>query len=305
MRIARLLVLLTAAASLGAVPSPAQAPAPLKQPDAIPYDLASALMSAGTVGYDPQIMVAGMPEWVSNSIVMPSGAHVLGSAFVGSTAVAILVLPPDADSVIPDMRREMFKRGWKNPPPPQTGQSGGFRPASMGNTNTDARRMTLCDDQHMLTASSARRRGMVTEVTVRISTVTPTGYSTCRPFIPSAMVMAQQGTNRAAMPVLYNPSGASETGGMMEDCISPRFSAANTYANLRTSMAPQALLDHYARQLQDSGWKPMPTQPQAISRSWVRPDSAGTLLETMLTVSVSAQRAQCSEITMTTLPVKK
>ena len=67
----------------------AQAPAPLKQPESIPYELAAQLMGAGGLSSESQILVGSMPEWVTNRVVSPPNARVVGSAFLGSTVVVV------------------------------------------------------------------------------------------------------------------------------------------------------------------------------------------------------------------------
>jgi hypothetical protein len=279
----------------------AQDQAPLKQPEFIPYQLASALISAGPIGYDPQILVGSMPEWVSNKIVMPANAHVLGAAFIGTTAVAILALPPDADSVIPDMRREMMKRGWKIPPNPSVGSGGGFRAAPPSQV-VEARRAVLCNDLFMVTATSMQSRGVVTEVTVRLTTVSQTGYSACHPVFPQQAQMSA--ANRPNLPLLYNPAGA-EASSPTSDCLNTRYLGPSSYTTLRTSMSADAVLDHYSRQLQDSGWKPLPARAPTLVRSWTRPDSTGTLIETQLSVAQMGGSSVCQDVGLSVYPARK
>src|SRR3954470_13837794 len=99
------------------VTATSQEPAHLRQPDAVPYELAAALISAGGLPSDPQIMIGGMPEWISNRLVLPANARILGSAYIGTTAVSIISLPPGADSALVDLKRNLAQKGWKNPPP--------------------------------------------------------------------------------------------------------------------------------------------------------------------------------------------
>ena len=129
----------------------AQEPRRLTQPDSVPFDLASALIAAGGLGGEPQILVGSLPGWVSARIKTPANATVLGSAFLGSTVVGIISLPDAPDAVIADMNRELAKQGWKAPPP-QPSYGGGFRPAGFSLTvNGMPTRVTLCGDQQLLT----------------------------------------------------------------------------------------------------------------------------------------------------------
>ena len=77
----------------------AQDPRRLAQLDSIPIDLATALIGAGSVGSDPQILVGSLPEWVTQRIVIPPGARILGSAFQGTAVVGVASVPgTSADS---------------------------------------------------------------------------------------------------------------------------------------------------------------------------------------------------------------
>ena len=179
-----------------------QEPRRLAQPDSVPFELASALIAAGGLGGEPQILVGSLPGWVSARIKTPANATVLGSAFIGSTVVGIISLPDAPDAVIVDMNRELAKQGWKAAPP-QPSYGGGFRPAGFSLTvNGVPTRTTLCGDQQVLTLSATRRRGVATDVTLRLSP-SPTGNSICSP------APLPPGYTRSPLPTLYNPSTSS------------------------------------------------------------------------------------------------
>ena len=265
----------------------AQAPRRLDQADSIPLELVTALVSAGGLGGEPQILVGSLPGWVVNRLYIPSNARVVGSAFLGSTVVGILSVPDAPESVTADFKRELVKRAWKTPPP--TPSYGGFRSAATtaadGSTPT---RLTLCGDQQTLTTSATRRRGTSTEVVIRVAG--GPGYF-CNPQPMSA------GMPRSPFPTLFNPANASDAR-MASDCSSAGNSSSGTGTILHTAMPADTLLSHYARQLQDSGWHSTSDKASIVGRSWTRMDSTGSPLELTLTVTTSARDSMCRELNL-------
>ena len=153
----------------------------------------------------------------------------------------------------------------------------------------------LCSDQQVLAASAARQRGTVTNITYRISTTG--GYSVCRP--PKLPV----GPTRSAFPTLYNPPAALDAR-MSGDCAN-NFNGSGTSTTLRTSMSADALLDHYARQLQDSGWTSAGEKASIVGRTWSRTDSAGTPVDVVITVTTPAQNSACRELNLQVRTMQK
>ena len=301
MRFFRSTHVLAAAIGASALASPvtalrSQEPRRLTSPDSVPLELAAPLVSAGGFATEPQILVGSMPEWIANRIYVPSGARVLGSAFLGTTVVVVVSLPAASDSVLVEFKRELLQRGWKTPPPPPTYGGGGFRPAASTTVDGSPMRLTLCNDQQMLTASAARRRGTTTNVTFRVlGTAT---YSPCHPpQMPTSMA-------RSPFPTLFNPPNAADAR-MNGDCSSTLMGSMGTSTTLRTPMTAESLLDHYGRQLQDSGWTAVGERASILGRSWTRPDSSGTPVETVITVSTPARDPGCRELNLQVRTLRK
>jgi hypothetical protein len=277
-------------------PARAQEARRLAEPDSIPLDLAAALVSAGGFGGEPQILVGTMPEWIAPKLFVPPGGHVLGSAFLGTTLVAVVSVSTTSDSVLADFKRGLMQRGWTAAPPTPVYAGGGFRPATMAVPSSPFARDVLCSDQQMLTASATRRRGVATDITLRVTSTT--GFSLCHPSQPN---MPQV---RSPMPTLYNPVGANDAR-MTGDCNSLGFvNSTGTGTSIRTPMAADALLDHYAKQLADSGWKSAGETNTITGRTWTRPDSTGTPVEVTITVTSSGQ-AGCRELSMQVRTMRK
>jgi hypothetical protein len=274
----------------------AQEPRRLATPDSVSLELAAALAASGGFSAEPQILVGAMPEWITNRLYVPSGARVLGSAFLGTTVVGVVTMPAASDTVLAEFKRELLSRGWTLPPPPPNYGGGGFRPAAASTVDGPLARLTLCSEQQTLTASAARRRGTVTNVTFR---VTGNGtYSVCHPpqFQP---VMA-----RSPYPTLFNPPNAADAR-MTGDCSSTLMGSTGTNTTLRTAMTAESLLDHYGRQLQDSGWTAAGGQASIVGRSWTRPDTSGGSIETVITVATPGRDPGCRELNLQVRTLRK
>jgi hypothetical protein len=194
------------------------------------------------------------------------------------------------DAIIAQLTRDNASRGWKAPPPTPA-YGGGFRPAASAPSSGPQTRATLCSEQQVLYASAARRRGMYTEVILRLATPAG-GYSVCNP--PQGSQMSQGG--RLPLPTLFNPPDASE-GRTAGEC-SLTSSSTGSGTVLRTSMSSDALLEHYARQLSDSGWIAVGDRPSLVGRTWTRTDTAGTPMELTVSVATAPRDATCRDLNL-------
>jgi hypothetical protein len=275
--------------------SRAQEPRRLATSDSIPLDLATALISAGGLGGDPQILVGSLPGWVSNRLYTPAGARVLGAAFIGQTAVGVMALADAPEAVIAELKRELPGRGWQIPPP-QPSYGGGFRSAPAMLMSGSPTSIVPCGNQQMLTASAARHRGTSTLVLLRVA---PAGqYGPCNP--PQMPL----GMPRTVFPTLFNPAGAPDTR-MTGDCSSTLGGSSGTSTNLRTAMAAEAILSHYGKQLVDSGWKAAGDRATIVGHAWTRTDSTGSPVELSLTVTASPRDSTCRDVSMQVRTLRK
>jgi hypothetical protein len=98
------------------------------------------------------------------------------------------------------------------------------------------------------------------------------------------------------LPVLLNPDGA---GMNSPTCYAANLSSMggnNTSERLQTNLSPAQLIEHFSRQLSDSGWGVSATSA-SIRRSWTRPDSGGMSREVTLTITPS-QVNGCMDVSM-------
>lgn len=284
------LAMLAVALALPTTEASGQERDPLRQPASVPLDLATALASAGGFASegDPQILVGELPEWVAARVYLPPGSRVLGSAFIGSTVVGVVSVPTSSDTVLKDFERQLQQRGWKAPPPPPS-YGGGFRPAPTPSAARVARRFTLCGDGQTITAWISRQQAMSTTVVMRLSASGNAGV--CNP------PQYPRDMQRSPIPTLFDPEGATDAR-MARDC-SPSFGMSNaTSTRLRTTMSPEVLLEHYGRQLQDSGWASARTVPTIVGRTWTRRDSTGAPVQVSLSVTTSPQDSTCRAVNL-------
>src|SRR5262249_23322937 len=108
------------------------------------------------------------------------------------------------------------------------------------------------------------------------------------------------GMARNPYPTLYNPTGAGDYSGIRDCQMDGAYSG--TSAQLRTPMSSQQILDHYARQMQDSGWRPA---AGSIGRVWTKPDSTGALQEVSLVVATSPRDSLCHDVNLQVRAARK
>lgn len=273
----------------------AQEPRRLSQPDSIPLELATALLSAGAFGAEPEILVGAAPGWVMPRMYVPSGGRVLGSAFLGQSVTAIVEVPTGADTSISAVKSQFLERGWTVPPPPPTFGGGGFRPAP---STAVSSRITLCGNQEMLSAYARRHEGANAYLVEHIAAL-GSGYSVCHP------PQMQQMISRSPFPTLIDPPGSMEDRGNGACMASLMGSTLGTGTTIRAPMSPQDLLDYYGRELADSGWKQTLPGVPSIVRTWTRTDSAGTPAEVTLTVTPASGDVACHAVYMQVRTTRK
>jgi hypothetical protein len=278
----------------------AQEPRRLAQPDSVPLELAGALIASGGFGAEPQILIGMLPGWMNSRVFLPQNGRVLGSAFIGSVTVGVLAVRDQPDVAIAAFESELAKRGWKAPrsgqQPPISG--GGFRsaPTPPAVDPSPVTRLVLCGgDQQMLTVSATRRSQTTTQVIYR---VTPTSaYGPCS----APQQPASPRGERSIHPTLINPTDVIDFRNYGH-CSSPGL-ASETSASVRTPGSLDSLMQHYARQLQDSGWRPTPAR--SVGQTWSRTDSTGQTFEARLTLSASPRDSLCRDLNLMVSEVRK
>lgn len=258
---------------------------PLTQPASIPIDLALALTGSGGLGSDAEarILVGEIPEWALNRVPLPNGWRPIGSAFLGTTVIGVVQVPTANDSLIQRFQQHLERNGWKAPPTPVQFRGGGFQsPQSAAAVTRASRRFQSCRDNQMVNAWIARELPVSTTIAFRLSMATPGQFNQCNPPAPDTRMIGAMRDN--PLPTLYDP--VSRDGPMMSSCFSvDAFGNRTTETRYKSTMTPEQLLEHYARQLADSGWIAGSSPRPAVARMWTRPDSSGTPRQVVLTAS--------------------
>jgi hypothetical protein len=253
----------------------AQGKESLSQPAMVPIDLVAALTaSAGVPGPDvPRILVGSVPEWFTPKIVVPKGARILGSAFQGTVVLAIVSIPTVSDSIVGELRAPLIERGWKIPAPVQTPAYGGFRPAPAAVSAMPTTRLTVCDGDKQMTVNVVHQDSQRADIAYRIFTTSGVG-GVCNPY-----PQPQRPFMPIPQPTLYNPPSSGDAR-MTGDCSTMNGgSSTGNNTVLRTAMGLDAVLDHYSKQLLDSGWKSDAERGMIAGRSFTRTDSNTARME--------------------------
>jgi hypothetical protein len=226
-------------------------------------------------------------------IVIPSGGRLVGAAFQGTAVLTIVSIPRGGDSTIALLRKPLMEHGWFAPPAVQQPNYGGFRPALPAPSDAPPTRLTFCDGAQQLNVSVVRHDAASTDIAYRIFAWSGIGGACNPPQMPTSM-----NGFRSPYPGLYNPSGSSDAR-MTGDCSTTVGGSSSTGTTLRTAMGADAILDHYAKQLADSGWKPQADRGITTGRTFVRDDPSGAPVELSLTVTTSTRMEGCREVNMT------
>ena len=250
----------------------------------LPRELLLALLGNANARDQATLAVGRVPEGFPTEFGSAPGIAVLGGMSNGSrgpdgsarrgTAMLVLDLPPD--SAAATVAGSLERGGWRRPPAPAMRERGGFVPST-----TPIRLTTLCRGESVMTlAPSVRQVGgsyvRATLGTGRMSLCDP--EVAARPWAPSYV-------DDFPFPALVAPPGATTRIGSGSAGGGDRREA---YTRLEVDMTPQALLSHYATQLERAGWAlgaPLQTEGLALRAGTVR-DPQGRTWQAMLAVQM-------------------
>lgn len=296
MRVVPLFGIPALACALGSV---AHAQAPSRQPDSVPTDLALALAASGGVGMmgDPQILVGELPVQFTSVVTVPRAARVVGAAYAQLTTIAVISVPTAPDSAIAHFGRALREQGWKEPQMPGYMSGGGFRPAPGDRATPMGPRPMLCRDGAFLSYWVGREQALTTTIIARLQSTSSTpGPCNADTRVRAVGSVSSPVAHRAPYPTLFNPPGS----GSGDAYQNSRCAQSNmgTQTELRSAMTSEEILEHYGRQLRDSGWTSPAPNPPIVGRVWTRKDSLGTLRVLSLTVITSPIDPRCRTVKM-------
>lgn len=265
-------------------------------PDSLPRELVEALLHASVSTYpgDGSAFVVGrIPPSLAPFLFVPKDARVLGGMSNSNNTVAVFTIGMSRDELRNAYSRELPRLGW-TPSNGRPGFSGwGFMPAPGSGPMGGG--LEYCHIGQSLQINPTE-----TPSGLSVTAVVRNYGGTCGGRTP-AFVGSQPAVD---LPILTNPADA---GMNTPGCFQPTIVAFGTRATserLESSMPADKLLDHFARQLSDSGWTATRAQGVSARRTWTRPDTGSTMRELTLTIAPSASPA-CQEITMQVRQVRK
>jgi len=258
----------------------------------VPRELFDAVltMTGGMFGGRSQVVVGELPRSLGQRFFLPAGSRILGGVQGGVISIGAVVVPIPVDSVGAVYGREMQRLGWTKTVQTTGPSSWGFRqsPARAAETNS----LQFCSGSQML-AMLPVTRGVTNSTRITFFVV----GQECGPVSESRAAFTENPYRGA--PVLVNPA-SSQSQGISTTCSpSGRSSESSSpRTSLRTSMTSRDILDHYNRQLADSGWTLVPTTEGLVRSFWQRTDSTGARLEVVLTVSTNPSAPGCHDVEM-------
>lgn len=207
--------------------------------NANPRDSAALAIGRVPVGLPAELASSGVE--VLGGVSYPVRGDPRGVTRDGRRGTALLVLAEPGDRAVAAVAASLERAGWRRPQPPSPMQErGGFVPAIV-----PPRLATLCrDDAAIALAPSVRQAGgsfvRATLMPVRQSACDPTVAARSSPYFEAF-----------PFPPLVAPAGvtshmASGRGGGDD--------RREAYTRLQVDMTPEALVAHYAAQLERAGW---------------------------------------------------
>lgn len=260
-------------------------------PDLLPRELVEALMRAGVSTYagdGSEFVVGRVPTSLAPFFYVPRNATVLGGLENTSNTVAIFKVNITREELRATYARELPKLGWT----PATGRSGyagwGFMPAP--GTGPSGSGLEYC---HIGQALQINPTDTPSGGGLSVTAVVRNYGGSCGGRAPVFV----NNSGLVDLPILLNPPDA----GMNQiDCLQPQVpgvAGRGTSERLKTSIPADKLLDHFARQLTDSGWSPAGSPAASIRRTWTHADTGSTIRELTLTITPSTVSG-CQEVSM-------
>jgi len=281
--------------TVGACTLVAQAPRSTG-PDSLPRELVEALLRSGISAYGgdgSEFVVGRVPTSLAPFLYVPRDANVLGGVENSSNTVAVFKVRMTSEELRGVYGRELPRLGWTSSSG-RPGMGWGFAPApGSGPTGSG---LEYCHiGQSLQITPNETPSGLTVTAVVRNYGGACAGRVAFVPASPSGV----------AMPSLINPPDASMN---QPGCYQPQplgvGSGRSMSERLETSITADKLLEHFARQLADSGWSPAGQQAASVRRTWTRADAGGTIREITLSITPLANSA-CQEVSMQVREVSK
>jgi len=270
-----------------AVTAPAQI-VPPAGPDSLPRELVEALLRPYLGLYSGRgsgFVIGRVPASLAPYFFVPPGARVLGGIESPSTTVVVLSVPMSIEEVRAAYRKEQLRLGWA-PPSPAGSRGWGFVPAP--GAGQDGTSLVFCHIGQSLQIVPYQVPSQPLTLTATVQNYGSSCANQVQFSSPSAAAME--------LPLLVNPQDAGMNDRTCFGSIVGIGGGNGTSERLQTNLSPAQLLEHFSRQLSDSGWSTS-SSAAAVRRVWTRPDSGGLARELTLTITPSTV-AGCQELSV-------
>jgi hypothetical protein len=262
--------------------------------DLIPRELVEGLLASGP--RRSTVYVGEIPPEMIGRIYIPTGARVLGGMSSGVAGTAILIANRPREAVAAELERELPKAGWTQFDRNSLAADGlEFRDPLLLNAAVKIRAsggyQNFCGKSGPMAINLEPVNFADTRISIVVNSLSPCNG-------PVRPVSADQRAELAMRPTLVNPAGAQNdiTGDCFGGRTGDRLSTGYTGGGLLMSgMSAQALLDHYGKQLVDSGWTLAPQT--RTTRFWTKTDSSGKPVQYSLTVETLGIGPTCRVLT--------
>ena len=250
------------------------------QPDAIPSDLASALVGSdyGPLSSGVPLFVVGRaPDRFPRSLIPRPPTVVVGGMWNGTGGSLVVAYPGRRTNVTPDLERELADSGWRRPEQP-TGTPSGF--VSSSGFVGSSRSMHLCRGDEAAQIAWSWISGDRTLVRINYWGEGGMGFCAVRRTMSFAPALR--------IPTLRPPDAAQSNGGGQSSSTDH----VDAQARVVTEHLAEDLLSHYGQQLERAGWRGgLGAQGVGVAvRPFAATDSTGTEWRGALTVIVTSPR---------------
>lgn len=255
-----------------------------QQPSVAPDEITQAILRYAFRydGVNVRLLEGRVPEDLGPNFYAPPGTRVLGSVVMGSGVLVLAKSSAPPESLRVMYTRALEPRGWKAF---EMMRRGGFVEAS------PELPVILCRDGAQLHVQQLRRVAGSTDLFLHYRD----GSGPCEQ--PRAVFRPM---GEPSFPTLYAPPSAGrESSIRCFSRMSGRGSSTATSTTIAAEMSAEAILRHYASQLESGGWRPAAASGRTVAAgAWTRSDTTGTT-ELMLQVrETGAPGLRCYQVEM-------
>ena len=249
--------------------------------------LVSALAVYGGFGAarPPDVQIGGIPADIRAQLPDISGTNVIGTITISYGTVVVLSAAISSDSLRRALERSLRVKGFEPPKPIAAEQMPGGRGGFIASPELPK---AWCSPSSSLLVSTESRGTGASVAMIIVGQYGAMGQC------PQQNVTVHFISDFGMMPTLYDPEGASN---FTQKCAAVY--RGNSGTSLRNVMVlqvpPSRVLDHYGKQLQDSGWARADTlgTGSRVTRSWMKRTAEGEQQYLTLSVVVPADQPEC------------